>query len=112
MSKQVKTQFPSGQDYDKSFNPIIDEDANEARLLNNMAVRPTSAPARLQSRRRNRGRRGRGSRRGREVAEVGKSQGSRKSQRQGSRSKVIFQRVTFYIYKLFRWIYKIIISQR
>ena len=68
MSKQVKTQVPSGQNYDKSFNPIIDEDANEARLLNNMAGRPTSAPARLQSRRRNRGRgsrRGRASRRGR-----------------------------------------------
>jgi len=70
MSKQVKTQVPSGQNYEKSFNPIIDEDANEARLLNNMTGRPQSAPARLQSSRRNRGRasrrgRGRASRRGR-----------------------------------------------
>ena len=56
MSKQVKTQVPSGQNYEKSFNPIIDEDANEARLLNNMTGRPQSAPARLQSSRRNRGR--------------------------------------------------------
>jgi len=68
MSKQVKTQVPSGQNYEKSFNPIIDEDANEARLLNNMTGRPQSAPARLQSSRRNRGRasrrgRGRASRR-------------------------------------------------
>ena len=29
MSKQVKTQVPSGQNYEKSFNPIIDEGANE-----------------------------------------------------------------------------------
>ena len=64
MSKLVKTQFPSGQNYERSFNPIIDEDANEARLLTNMTVRPKSAPARLQSRASRRGR-GRASRRGR-----------------------------------------------
>ena len=62
MSKQVKTRLPSGQNYEKSFNPIIDEGANEARLLNNMTVRPKSAPARLQSRRRGRGRASRRSR--------------------------------------------------
>ena len=75
IEEQVQPKTKIEQNYGQSFNPIIDEDADEARLLNNMVGRPTSAPARLQTQssrasRRNRGRasrrgRGRASRRGR-----------------------------------------------
>jgi hypothetical protein len=86
MSKQVKIQFPSGQNYEKSFNPIIDEDANEARLLNNMTGRPQSAPARLQSGRASRRNRSRTSRRGRgRTSRRGRGRASRRNRGRGQR---------------------------
>jgi hypothetical protein len=88
IEEQVQPKTKIEQNYGQSFNPIIDEDADEARLLNNMVGRPTSAPARLQtqSSRASRRNRGRASRRGRgRASRRGRGRASRRGRGRGQR---------------------------
>jgi hypothetical protein len=86
IEEQVQPKTKIEQNYGQSFNPIIDEDADEARLLNNMVGRPTSAPARLQTQSSRASRRGRGraSRRGRgRASRRGRGRASRRGRGRG-----------------------------